>query len=443
MRLIILLLLFIGYSSLTISQNDAVPRGPYNILSGGVIDGVVVKDEVPVRTAVQYEHVRAADLVWSKRVYSRIDAREKINHDIFFPREKILASFTLDPIQKPEDIVNHKGWIRNQERLSLWTIIMQHLMSGDLTMYFVSDTLDEKFTEEDGYLFKYRLDNKGISNIYFDVNSPHYKAQINKRIGIYMDGEPWTGDYQGGSTTWRTNPKFKTFNAWVNDLLNNDYDALGVGPQWTSSLNTLKANPAFEKAWNKAMNDPAAGTNAIDLLVESQTYYLTSDLVTAYDIKEDWYFDKERSVLDRRIIAIAPVAKFVYEKDKTKSQSGRSGLIVKSPYSDDQLLSANLIGEKIPVTADTETAEYELFWLYFPELRRVMVNYYVYNDQNDAQWMSLDDLFWKRKFNSQIYRVSDRLDREIEDFKFGVDALYEAEKAKEKIREWEINVWEY
>ncbi|HBW85546.1 MAG TPA: gliding motility protein GldN, partial [Crocinitomicaceae bacterium] len=44
---------------------------------------------------------------------------------------------------------------------------------------------------------------------------------------------------------------------------------------------------------------------------------------------------------------------------------------------------------------------------------------------------------------AQIYRVSDKFDREIEDYKFGVDALYEAERIKEQIREWEINVWNY
>ncbi len=441
MKSIILFSIFIELSLVCISQND-IPRGPYNVLSGGIVDGVVIKDEVPVRSAVEYEYVRSADLVWSKRVYSRIDSREKINHDIFFPVDKFLGSFTSEPVQKPEDILNHKGWIRNQERLSLWTIIMQHLMNGDLTMYFVSDTLDDKFTKEDGYLFKYPLEKLGKKDIYFDAKNPHYKSQINKRIGVFMDGEPWTGDYQGSQVTWKTNPKFTTFTSWVNDLLNNDYDALGVGPQWTSSLNALKVNQTFEKAWQKAMKDPNSSTQPIDLLVESQTYYLSSDLITAYNIKEDWFFDKERSLLDRRIIAIAPVAKFVY--DKTKTASGRHGLVVKNPYSDKgDLVSGDLVGAKIPLSTGTNYAEFELFWLYFPELRNVMVNYYIYNDQNDAQWMSFDDMFWKRRFNAQIYRVSDKFDREIEDYKFGVDALYEAERIKEQIREWEINVWNY
>jgi len=94
-----------------------------------------------------------------------------------------------------------------------------------------------------------------------------------------------------------------------------------------------------------------------------------------------------------------------------------------------------------PYTGLTE--EKEMFWLYFPELRNVIVNYYTYNDKSDALWMSFDDLFWKRKFNAQIYRTSDKFDREIEDYRFGVDALREAEKIKGEIRKWEHDVWNY
>ena len=70
------------------AQGGDPSRGPYNILPNGVVDGIAIKDEVPVRSAVEYEFVRSADLVWSKRVFSRIDNREKLNHEIFFPNDK-------------------------------------------------------------------------------------------------------------------------------------------------------------------------------------------------------------------------------------------------------------------------------------------------------------------------------------------------------------------
>jgi hypothetical protein len=85
----------------------------------------------------------------------------------------------------------------------------------------------------------------------------------------------------------------------------------------------------------------------------------------------------------------------------------------------------------------------ELFWLYFPHCRFVFNNYFVYNDQNDAQWMSFDDLFWKRRFSSTIYKESNTFDRNIESFRMGADALMEAEKIKEEIRTIEHDVWSF
>jgi hypothetical protein len=149
-------------------------------------------------------------------------------------------------------------------------------------------------------------------------------------------------------------------------------------------------------------------------------------------------------MLDRRIIAIAPVGRMKPLEDDADEPNLNEGIKRFSNF-----VAMNRLG-KLEEFADGVFAEFngtfvekELFWLYFPELRDVMINYYVYNDQNDAQWMTFDDLFWKRKFNSTIYRVSDKFDREIEDYKHGVDALYEAERIKDDIRKWEIDVWNY
>mgnify|MGYP006216085055 CR=1 FL=1 len=85
----------------------------------------------------------------------------------------------------------------------------------------------------------------------------------------------------------------------------------------------------------------------------------------------------------------------------------------------------------------------ELFWLYFPHCRFVFNNYFSYNDKNDAQWMSFDDLFWKRRFTSFIYKESNGFDRKIETYRSGVDALRESERIKEEIRTFEHDVWDY
>jgi hypothetical protein len=67
----------------------------------------------------------------------------------------------------------------------------------------------------------------------------------------------------------------------------------------------------------------------------------------------------------------------------------------------------------------------------------------VYNDKNDAQWMSFDDLFWKRRFNSTIYKSSNVYDRRVDSYATGVDALMQSEKIKEEIRTIEHDVWSF
>ncbi|NBP30509.1 MAG: gliding motility protein GldN, partial [Flavobacteriia bacterium] len=48
-----------------------------------------------------------------------------------------------------------------------------------------------------------------------------------------------------------------------------------------------------------------------------------------------------------------------------------------------------------------------------------------------------------RLFSAQIYKATDQFDRDIEDYRYGVDALYEAQKIKETMRTWETDLWHY
>lgn len=385
-------------------------RGPYNILPNGVVDGVSIKDEVPVRSAVEYEFVRSSDQVWTKRVFSRIDKREKLNHEIFFPNDKF-----EDEYEAPKNIgdIDNPKWNKHAERWSLWTIIVRHIMLGDLTVYRPYDELFPLVS--DGYKFKYPIVKNSKSD-YFSVGS--YRKSIHDKI-IAAAGPPVVYDFPDANGTTQILAKTNLpFQQWIDSLKN---DASGDYVDIDLNLTKIK------ELWD--LTSP--GKN----LYEKQVVkFLSSETILAYNIKEDWFFDKERSMLDRRIIAIAPVV-----HAQTDSSTGEIAQIFF--YVNGERSSISGTGALAPYNGTV--VERELFWLYFPELRNVLVNYYIYNDQNDAQWMSFDDMFWKRRFNAQIYRVSDKFDREIEDYKFGVDALYEAERIKEQIREWEINVWNY
>ena len=125
-------------------------------------------------------------------------------------------------------------------------------------------------------------------------------------------------------------------------------------------------------------------------------------------IKEDWYLDRQRSVMEVRILGICPV---VDEIDKNT-------------------------GEK--------RFEKNLFWIYFPECRNLFAKNEMFNMKNgSAGRMTYDDVFMKRMFASYIYKEENVYDRAINEYATGVDALLEAEKAKNNLFEFESNLWEY
>lgn len=129
--------------------------------------------------------------------------------------------------------------------------------------------------------------------------------------------------------------------------------------------------------------------------------------VMEYLIKEDWFFDRQRSVLDVRIIGLCPIRHFNKEG------------------------SEEVFKEKI-------------CWVYFPELRPLIATREVFNRFNDAERKTYDDIFWKRLFSSYIIQETNVYDnRLISEYRVGLDALLEAEKIKDKIRLTEHDLWEY
>ena len=131
--------------------------------------------------------------------------------------------------------------------------------------------------------------------------------------------------------------------------------------------------------------------------------------VKKWRLKEEWFFDKQRSVMDVRIIGIAPLQE---NRDDVTDQ---------------------LTGGFSP-----------LFWVYFPEARKILINAEVFNlVKNNAERRTYDDIFWKRMFASTITKESSVSNRKINEYMIGLDALLEAERIKTDIFNTEHDHWEY
>lgn len=95
----------------------------------------------------------------------------------------------------------------------------------------------------------------------------------------------------------------------------------------------------------------------------------------------------------------------------------------------------------------TENGEFRgkepLFWIYFPEARNVLAKAEVFNRFNDNERRSYDDIFWKRMFDSYIYKEENVFDRKIADYTAGLDALLESERVKNDLFKFEHDLWEF
>ncbi len=131
--------------------------------------------------------------------------------------------------------------------------------------------------------------------------------------------------------------------------------------------------------------------------------------VKQFMIKEEWYFDKNNSTLNVRIVGVCPIRLFVREDDAT-------GQIQRQ----------------------------QVFWVYYPEARELLATNEVFNPYNDAKKMSFDDLFIKRYFNSYIVKESNTFNnRDVFQYLQGKEAMLESKRIEAEIFDFEQNLWEY
>lgn len=368
MKKLVINAVYIGLASLSFAQIE-INGGPVNVPSENIVDGVYIKEHIPTKRLVPYEYVREADVIWSKRVWRRIDLREKINHPLYFPKDEILD---------PEEPI--KEWVKHTERWSLWTIIKHHVFTGDLTLFSPYSETDINKETLDGDLFKYPVKPTVSGATYYDKRDATYNQRLESYFSV--KGLP---------------------------RLEKIYSKLDIDGDGALADDSIVQIP-----------DPLNPGMMIDSIAQIEKFdmdWIMSQHIVAYEIKEDWFFDKERSVMDVRILGICPV---VYEKvpKQTTAIGGNNN-------------------------NEGSGSLRQLFWLYFPHCRFVFNNYFAYNTKNDAQWMSFDDLFWKRQFSSYIIKESNVFDRKLESYRTGVDALHESNRITEEIRQIEHDVWHF
>lgn len=371
----------VGPSNVIIPNVNGSPQP-----QSGVVDGVYEKKDVLAKKrSIPYEFVRESDYVWGKRTWSYIDLREKINYPLYFPHEIIDQK---NQASKPELVTEFAA----QGRYSLYYILANAMKKGQLMGYannIEADLSKGILTPKDGgdaFIFPARRDYSKSAQ-----SDGNYQSDIGEMIGISI-----------------TDPDKNEKMAMINGIATPIYVLLGSSPEIKVYLN---GDPMIEtvdpqtETTDPSLAEIIPGTSdpyPVEYRVRNQKY-VDPKQVVKYFLKEDWYFDKNLSKMEVRTIGLAPV---IYE-------------------------DSNSMKEKI------------LFWVYFPHVRDILKNYYVYDNKNTVGGNTFDHLFMTRKFNAVIYKESNLTDGVIRDFRFGVDALYESEKVKNTIRTVEHDVWNF
>ena len=156
-----------------------------------------------------------------------------------------------------------------------------------------------------------------------------------------------------------------------------------------------------------------------DTLVDKPFEFVKKD-ITQIMIMEDWFFDKQRSVMDVRILGLGL----------------RIPIVTMSEKLDDYCQEVIFNGYEL-------SDGYNEIWFFFPQLRDMMAEVEIYKRSNDAARLSFDDIFLKRMFTSYITKEENVFDRTINDYTKRLDALLEAERIKGEIFDFEQNLWEY
>jgi len=132
--------------------------------------------------------------------------------------------------------------------------------------------------------------------------------------------------------------------------------------------------------------------------------------ITGFKIKGFWYFDKRQGELKYRLLGLCPLTPEARDKNAE---------------------NPDII---------------EMFWVYFPTVRDILHEAKSFNNRNSAMPIDFDHILNSRRFNAVIYQEENvQGDRSIEAYMKDNSQmqLLESERIKDKIRDFEQDMWCY
>lgn len=214
-----------------------------------------------------------------------------------------------------------------------------------------------------------------------------FKEKINKTV--YNNSNPKTKLYPLAEilNLWIATGKIKCFKT-------SDFGSAGNVP---ITLGEFKKMGIKKDSVEERIIDE----NGDEKIVKSvKTDTLNSDKILGFVIKEDWFFNKRSVLLEKKIIALAPV---VFDAKTQKNK--------------------------------------ELYWVYYPECCELFYSYQTINPTGADEVYTYRDALEKRYFSSYVLKESNVYNRDKPENSKGFEVENENKKNKDKFESGEEDLW--
>ena len=416
-------------------------------------------EDVGIRTAQQinadeqkpleYGFVDDKDVLWSTMIWEVIDLDERINFPLLYPVDTTVVGPERRPMlwwlkqeitrgrldvydPESEDGEFRRKLIDPVELENIWRK-QSVLEAGKVTIEDYQTFIDEDVLTKEYDRFGF------IPYEYYDIEleeqvilSEEQKAEIR-------------ADSIGTVFPYKIkNPKELNFNVYQDSVL-----TFELYNGFRQDIPVRKVMPGYQKSdlENEEITDIRRIVLQLirDYWIED-THFIWEDLkfdqVKKWLVKGIWYFDKKYSELIYRPIGLAPVATEIktFEEIEAEQIAGGGEGFGASDFGsggddafDDN--GAQDIEQAIP-----------LFWVYYPHARGILKKGKIFNDRNTSASKSFDDIINSRRFNAVIYKEENVYEnRYIRDYipNNAFMRLLESERIREKIRNFEHDMWSW
>ena len=367
--------------------------GQVNLLNAQDPADIGKRDQMQVKQdedkKLEYGYVDERDIMFSKVIWEVIDLDQRVNFPYLYPIDTSVVG---------------------KERRPLIHYLLNGMKEGKINLIYEDGKFNEKITYDDfisrktkyGGLFNKKINEDG--NEHIELVAGGYNEYVDQfeisiwdayPTGFYKEIEdPFNGGY------------FEDLQTWFDDLDYRVNDEKSENPEVINDFVKLRLAAIIsfleEKYQTKYVN----------------TYNFGYEMIDHYKIKGVWYFDKKVSELKYRPLALAPVARQVINK---KDDATVINPVDYSPA--------------IP-----------MFWIYYPDARDVLKASFVFSDRNSVVRKSFDELINARRFHTMIYLEENMYeDRQVGDYvpDNSFMRLLESERIKEKIRNFEHDMWSW